>query len=81
MQTLVDSFKLRLPHYTGTMNSLTDAYDLELHLKPGTSLRLLKYLIARKQVIVNMSEKIKFTKSVQSIVCEIAQPQRQSRLA
>ncbi|MBL8203477.1 MAG: heteromeric transposase endonuclease subunit TnsA [Blastocatellia bacterium] len=81
MLALVDSFKLRLLNYTGTVHHFTDAFDIDFNLKAGTALRLLKYLIAKKQVTVDMNEKIKFTKSVQSLICQDVRSQYKARIA
>ena len=58
----------------GTRKSVrdaTNALDTQFNLTPGSGLLLLRHLIANKQVLVNMDERIDLGKPVREVVREI----------
>lgn len=59
--------KDRLRIGNGSISGITTKLDGEMNLSGGTSLSVLKHLIARKEVLLDMSKKLDFTQSVKSI--------------
>lgn len=59
--------KDRLRIGNGSISGITTKLDGEMNLTSGTSLSVLKHLIARKEVLLDMSKKLDFTQSLKSI--------------
>lgn len=55
LRTLANILKARLAHKCGTINQVTTALDREMNLELGTSLYLFKHLLARKEILMDMS--------------------------
>lgn len=62
MLAIALELKDRLKRYNTTVVNITKSLDKELRLEAGTSLRIFKYLVARKEVLLNMNVKIDFRK-------------------
>lgn len=65
--SLAAKLKVRLQSSTVSMVQVTDTLDTELNLGSGTSLYVLKYLIAHKEILLDMDKKLNFSQSAQSI--------------
>lgn len=65
--SLAAKLKVRLQSSTASIVQVTDSLDTELNLGPGTSLYVLKHLIARKEILLDMDKKLNFAQSAQSI--------------
>lgn len=52
-------FKDRLLQSDRSVITTTKKFDQEMYLEPGTSLRIFKYLVAHKEILVDMNKKIK----------------------
>ena len=50
------------------MRDATNALDTQFNLTPGAGVLLLRHLIANKQVLVNMDERIDLGKPVKEVV-------------
>lgn len=67
LRSLAVKLKNRLKSSSASITHITDGLDEEQNLSPGTSLRVFKHLLARKEVIVDMDKKLNFSQSAQSI--------------
>lgn len=65
--SLAAKLKVRLQSSTASLVQITAALDIEMNLNAGTSLYVLKHLIARKEVLLEMDKKLNFSQSAQSI--------------
>lgn len=65
--SLAKSLKDRLRTSNGSISGITTKLDVEMNLSGGTSLSVFKHLVARKEVLLDMSKKLDFTQSVKSI--------------
>jgi hypothetical protein len=65
--SLSKMLKDRLRTGSGSISSVTTRLDEEMNLSGGTSLSVFKHLVARKEVLLDMSKKLDFTCSVKSI--------------
>jgi len=64
---LAKTLKNRLQTSHGSISGVTTKLDEEMNLSGGTSLAVFKHLVARKEVLLDMSKKLDFTRSVKSI--------------
>jgi hypothetical protein len=64
---LARTLKDRLRTGNGSISGITTKLDEEMNLSGGTSLAVFKHLLARKEVLLDMSKKLDFTCSVKSI--------------
>ncbi|MBD2001046.1 TnsA endonuclease N-terminal domain-containing protein [Leptolyngbya sp. FACHB-541] len=55
LQAIADILKQRLKKLNLRINQVTNALDIELDLEKGTSLYLFRNLVARKEIVINMS--------------------------
>jgi len=65
---LAKMLKNRLKIGTGSISSVATKLDEEMNLSSGTSLSVFRHLIARKEVLMDMSKKLDFTRTVKSIL-------------
>lgn len=65
------TLKDRLGKYDSFINRVTSNLDMELNIEKGTSLSLFRHLLARKEVIMNMLQKISGGSSTKDIVSVI----------
>jgi len=65
---ICDILKKRLAIADGQINKVTMNIDAELNLESGTSLGLFKYLLANKEIIMDMNEKITGGTSIKDII-------------
>lgn len=65
--SLARMLKDRLRTSNGSISGVTTKLDEEMNLSGGTSLAVFKHLVARKEVLLDMSKRLDFTRSVQSI--------------
>lgn len=65
---LARMLKDRLRTGTGSISGITTKLDEEMNLSGGTSLLVFKHLVARKEVLLDMSKKLDFTRTVKSIL-------------
>lgn len=65
--SLATKLKTRLRSSSSSIVQITDALDTDMNLSSGTSLYVLKHLIARKEVLLDMDRKLNFAQSAQSI--------------
>lgn len=56
LRSLASTLKFRLQESDGTINQITTALDGEMNIENGTSLRLFKHLVARKEIVMDMLE-------------------------
>lgn len=63
-----DLLKDRLKISKKSIVQITSNFDNELRLIPGTCLKLFLHLIARKEIILDMNQKINLSKSAQTIL-------------
>jgi hypothetical protein len=54
LKELASILKCKLQETKNTINTVTKALDKDMNIKSGTSLYILRYLIARKEVIIDM---------------------------
>jgi hypothetical protein len=54
LHSLANNLKFRLQESDATINKVTTALDGEMNIESGTSLRLFKHLIARKEIVMDM---------------------------
>jgi hypothetical protein len=59
--------KDKLQTGNGSISGLTTKLDEEMNLSSGTSLSVFKHLIARKEVLLGMTKRLDFTRSVKTI--------------
>ncbi|MDP4092952.1 MAG: TnsA endonuclease N-terminal domain-containing protein [Bacillota bacterium] len=59
--------KDKLNKYDGKIVYITSRFDKEMNIEPGTSLDLLKHLIARKEVVMDMSSGLILSMSTDKI--------------
>ena len=64
---LAKILKDRLRTSNSSISGVTTKLDEEMNLSGGTSLSVFKHLVARKEVILDMSKRLDFTRSVKSI--------------
>ena len=64
---LARTLKDRLRVGNGSITSVTTKLDADMNLSVGTSLTVFKHLIAHKEVTLDMTEKLNFTRSVKTI--------------
>ncbi len=55
LQAIADTLKRRLKKPNLRINQITNALDVELGLEEGISLYLFRYLVARKEIVVDMN--------------------------
>lgn len=65
---IADLLKDRLKLSKKSIVETTSNFDNELRLVPGTFLKVFLHLVARKEIILDMSQKINLTKSAQTIL-------------
>jgi len=65
---LARMLKDRLRTGNGSISGITTKLDEEMNLSGGTSLLVFKHLVARKEVLLDMSKKLDFTRTVKSIL-------------
>jgi hypothetical protein len=54
LRSLASTLKFRLQESDATINKVTTALDGEMNIESGTSLRLFKHLITRKEIVMDM---------------------------
>lgn len=64
---LAKMLKDRLRTSNGSISGVATKLDEEMNLSGGTSLVVFKHLVARKEVLLDMSKRLDFTRSVKSI--------------
>ncbi len=79
--SFAELLKQRIRNGRGTFLTVTKSFDEEMNLDIGTSIKLLKYLIARKQIRLDFNEKLDFSKSVNSVTIIESELVYQLRLA
>lgn len=65
---ICELLKKRLTIADGQINKVTMSLDVELNLESGTSLGLFKHLLANKEIVMDMNEKITGGTSVKDII-------------
>ena len=65
---VADSLKENLSISKQTISEATNKLDTELGFESGFCLSLFRYLVARKEIIIDLNSKLDFTKSAQSIL-------------
>jgi hypothetical protein len=65
--SLASKLKKRLQGSTASIIQITDNLDVEMNLSEGTSLYLFKHLVARKEILLDMSKKLNFTQPAREI--------------
>lgn len=69
---LARTLKDRLRAANGSISGVTTKLDDEMNLSMGTSLSLFKHLVARKEILLDMSKRLDFTRSVKTILGTMA---------
>ena len=64
---LARTLKERLRTANGSISGVTTKLDNDMNLSMGTSLLLFKHLVARKEILLDMSKRLDFTRSVKTI--------------
>jgi hypothetical protein len=64
---LARTLKERLRTANGSISGVTTKLDNDMNLSMGTSLSLFKHLVAHKEVLLDMSKRLDFTRSVKTI--------------
>jgi hypothetical protein len=59
LPSIISLLKTRLHNYQHRIVTITDSVDNDMHLIPGTALKVLRHLIARKEVLLDMTKRIK----------------------
>jgi TnsA endonuclease N terminal/TnsA endonuclease C terminal len=59
--------KSKLQSSSASITQITDALDTDMNLSSGTSLYVLKHLVARKEILLDMDKKLNFSQSAQTI--------------
>ncbi|MGQ4650349.1 TnsA endonuclease C-terminal domain-containing protein [Lyngbya aestuarii] len=54
LRSLASTLKFRLQESDATINKVTTALDCEMNIESGTSLRLFKHMVARKEIVMDM---------------------------
>lgn len=73
--SLASKLKRRLQGATGSIIQVADDLDTEMNLSEGTSLYLFKHLVARKEILLDMTRKLNFAqpaREIKSILFEVA---------
>lgn len=68
---LCDLLLQRLNKSSNVIREVTTAFDIEMNFDSGTGLLLFKYLIATKQVLINMDEKIDVNQVISKIMLNV----------
>lgn len=60
---------------------ITTGLDKDMQIEIGTCLRIFRHLVARKEVILDITQKIDLNKSAQSLVTVIMDKREKERIA
>jgi hypothetical protein len=64
---IVGRLKTLIHQSDAPLTEITTSLDYELNLSPGVSLKAFKYLLSRKEVIIDMAKPLNFFESVKSL--------------
>jgi hypothetical protein len=78
---IADLLKDRLKLSKKSIVETTSNFDNELRLVPGTCLKVFLHLVARKEIILDMSQKINLTKSAQTILKFVSRSEKGVKVA
>lgn len=76
-----DLLKDRLKVSKNSIVEITSNFDTELRLIPGTCLKIFLHLAARKEILLDMNQKINLTKSAQTILKIVSRSEKGIRAA
>ncbi len=81
MYWIADVLKEKLRSSKQSVLKVTNSLDTDMQIEIGTCLRLFRHLVARKEVLLDLTQKVNLNKSAQSLVTVVFDKERKEQIA
>jgi len=78
---IADLFKGKLRSSKQSVLEITNVLDTDMQIEIGTCLRVFRHLVARKEILLDLTQNVNLNKSAQSFVTVVFDERRKERIA